>query len=106
MTRMVLALLIPALLGAWMGLVPAGTLSADVLLIEEVRQADRMELPINGLTQAEVRARFSEPATTHAPVGDPPITRWDYDGWSVYFEFDRVLFTVLHKGAVLDKSAD
>jgi hypothetical protein len=36
-------------------------------------------------------------------VGDPPITRWDYDGWSVYFEYDLVLFTVLHKGAVLDK---
>jgi hypothetical protein len=103
MTRMVLALLGSMLLGAGLGLVPAGTLSADVLLIEEVRQADRMELPHNGLKQAEVRARFGEPAATHAPVGDPPITRWDYDGWSVYFEHDLVLFTVLHKGAVLDK---
>jgi hypothetical protein len=100
---MVLALLSCLLLGAGFGLVPAGSLSADVLLIEEVRQADRMELPANGLKQAEVRARFGEPAATHAPVGDPPITRWDYDGWSVYFEHDLVLFTVLHKGAVLDK---
>lgn len=103
MTRMVLALLIPTLLGACLGLLPAHTLYADVLLIEEVRQADRMELPGNGLKQAEVRARFGEPTATHAPVGDPPITRWDYDGWSVYFEHDLVLFTVLHKGAVLDK---
>jgi hypothetical protein len=100
---MVLALLSGLLLGAGLGLFPAATLSADVLLIEEVRQADRMELPANGLRQAEVRARFGEPAATHAPVGDPPITRWDYDGWSVYFEHDLVLFTVLHKGAVLDK---
>jgi hypothetical protein len=103
MTRMVLALLGTVLLGAGFGLLPAGTLCADVLLIEEVRQADRMELPANGLRQAEVRARFGEPTATHAPVGDPPITRWDYDGWSVYFEYDLVLFTVLHKGAVLDK---
>lgn len=103
MTRMVLALLSSLLLGAGFGLLLAGTLSADVLLIEEVRQADRMELPANGLKQAEVRARFGEPVATHAPVGDPPITRWDYDGWSVYFEYDLVLFTVLHKGAVLDK---
>ena len=103
MTRMVLALLSSLLLGAGFGLFPAGSLSADVLLIEEVRQADRMELPANGLKQADVRARFGEPTATHAPVGDPPITRWDYDGWSVYFEFDLVLFTVLHKGAVLDK---
>jgi hypothetical protein len=105
MTRIVLALLTATLAGSWMALFPAGTLSADVLLIEEVRQADRMELPTNGLKQAEVRARFGEPAATHAPVGDPPITRWDFDGWSVYFEYDLVLFTVLHKGAVLDKKA-
>ena len=103
MTRMVQALLGALLLGPGFSLLPAGSLSADVLLIEEVRQADRLELPANGLRQAEVRARFGEPAATHAPVGDPPITRWDYDGWSVYFEHDLVLFTVLHKGAVLDK---
>jgi hypothetical protein len=53
-----------------------------------------------------VRARFGDPATAHAPVGDPPITRWDYDGWSVYFEYDLVLFTVLQKGQVLDKTKD
>ena len=103
MTRMVLALMNVVLLGTLAGLAPAGDLQADVLLIEEVRQADRMTLPTNGLKQADVRSRFGEPATTHAPVGDPPITRWDYDGWSVYFEYDRVLFTVLQKGAVLDK---
>lgn len=102
MTRMVLALMSAVLLGALAGLYPAGGLQADVLLIEEVRQADRMQVPKNGLTQAEVRARFGAPATTHAAVGDPPIARWDYDGWSVYFEYDLVLFTVLHKGAVLD----
>ena len=76
---------------------------ADVLLIEEVRQSERMELPDNGITKSDVRARFGEPSDTHSPVGDPPITRWDYDGWSVYFEYDRVLFTVLHKGQVIDK---
>ena len=106
MTRMVLALTGSALLTMGIGLLPAGSLEADVLLIEEVRQSERMELPDNGLNQAEVRARFGEPSATHAPVGDPPITRWDYDGWSVYFEYDLVLFTVLHKGAVLDKSSD
>ena len=104
MTRTVLALMLSAMLAACFGLLPSGSVSADVLLIEEVRQADRMELPINGMNQAEVRDRFGAPVDTHAPVGDPPITRWDYDGWSVYFEYDLVLFTVLHKGQVLDKN--
>ena len=102
MTRMVLALMLPVM--AMLAL--SGSLTADVLLIEEVRQADRMELPENGINKNDVRSKFGEPKQTHSPVGDPPITRWDYDRWSVYFEYDLVLFTVLHKGAVLDKDKE
>ena len=78
---------------------------ADVLLIEEVRQAERMELPENGSSMDEVRARFGEPAGTSAAVGDPPITRWDYARWSVYFEYRQVLFTVFLKGAERDNKS-
>lgn len=85
--------------------VPAVVL-ADVLLIEEVRQSERMQLPVNGMTQDDVRAKFGAPANTRAAVGDPPISRWDYDHWSVYFEYDRVLFTVLHKGQVIETKKD
>ena len=68
MTRIVLKLATLALLafGA-----PA---SADVLLIEEVRQAERMELPENGVSKEDVRGRFGEPNDRHSAVGDPPIT--------------------------------
>jgi hypothetical protein len=52
--------------------------------------------------KSDVRNRYGVPAKEDAPVGDPPITRWDYNGWSVYFEYDLVLYTVLHKGQVLD----
>lgn len=102
MTRNVLALIIAGSLACLIALAPAA-LRADVLLIEEVRQADSMDLPPNGLNKADVKARYGEPAQVHAPVGDPPITRWDYDGWSVYFEYDLVLDTVLHKGKALDR---
>ena len=100
MTRIVLTLML--VFSA--GLVQLGIAQADVLLIEEVRQSDRMDLPANGMSKDAVQARFGEPADKLAAVGDPPITRWNYDNWSVYFEYDLVLFTVLHKGAVLDKS--
>ncbi len=90
MTRMVLALM----MGAMALMVPEARVAADVLLIEEVRQADRMALPANGMSKEDVRAKF----------GDPPITRWDYQGWSVYYEYDLVLFTVLQKGQVIDKT--
>ena len=102
MTRLVLALVVS--LFAWFA--QPLVLSADVLLIEEVRQAERIDLPVNGLTTADVRARYGDPVATHPAVGDPPITRWDYDRWSVYFEYDVVLFTVLQKGAVIDKKTE
>jgi hypothetical protein len=99
---MVLALIFTILTGM---LLPV-TLSADVLLIEEVRQAERMTVPDNGMTTADVRARFGEPVREYNPIGDPPITRWEYENWSVYFEYKVVLFTVLHKGAVIDKKTE
>ena len=102
MTRTILTLM---LLGI-MNLAGSGPLPADVLLIEEVRQSERLQLPENGTSMADVRAQYGEPVNALAAVGDPPITRWDYDQWSVYFEYELVLFTVLHKGAVLDQTED
>jgi len=77
--------------------------SADVLLIEEVRQSGRMQLPTNGQSKADVEAKFGAPVEKSSAVGDPPISNWKYDAYSVYFERDLVLFTVLHSGAVIEK---
>ena len=100
MTRTVLALMI----GTAAFLAPVDTMQADVLLIEEVRQAESMRLPVNGMNKVDVQAEFGAPAQTHAAVGDPPITRWDYERWSVYFEHDLVLFSVLKSGQVIENS--
>jgi hypothetical protein len=51
--------------------------------------------PNRGSTMAAVQGRFGEPTQRHATVGNPPITRWDYPQFSVYFEHDRVLHAVL-----------
>lgn len=82
----------------------ATTATADVLLIDEVRQVEKMELPENGITKAEVEGKFGEPREKHGAVGDPPISHWEYETYSVYFEYDVVLFTVLHPGEVVDNS--
>jgi len=76
---------------------------ADVLLIEEVRQSERMELPKNGQSKADVEAKFGAPVEKLAAVGEPPISSWKFDRYSVYFEYDLVLFSVLHQGAVIEK---
>jgi hypothetical protein len=77
--------------------------SADVLLIEEVRQSGRMQLPTNGQSTADVEASFGAPSAKSTAVGDPPISNWKYEKYSVYFERDLVLFTVLHPGVVIEK---
>ena len=94
MTRIVLAFMLAF---AWQNVF------ADVLLIEEVRQSERMKLPVNGQDKATVEAKFGTPSEKLPAVGDPPISSWKYDTYSVYFEHDLVLFTVLHPGAVIEK---
>jgi hypothetical protein len=94
MTRIVLAFMLAF---AWQ------TVYADVLLIEEVRQSGRLQLPVNGQDKATVEVKFGAPAGKLPAVGDPPISNWRYETYSVYFEYDLVLFTVLHPGAVIEK---
>jgi len=84
------------------GLLAAGAAAADVLLIEALRQdppnaPGGLERPVRGMTMAEVERRFGPPKARHPAVGDPPITRWDYDGFSVYFEHQYVLHSVVHR---------
>jgi hypothetical protein len=76
----------------------------DVLVIEEVPPAEDVdaptrdvtrEVPVRGMSMANVRNAFGEPQEEHPAVGEPPITRWDYDGYSVFFEFDKVLHSVV-----------
>ena len=48
---------------------------------------------------SQVEARFGSPTTKHSAVGDPPITRWDYAQFSVFFEYDKVLHAVVIRPA-------
>ena len=78
-------------------LVVAGTVQAagDVLLIESIQSAPSINTPRNGLTMGQVRQQFGDPASTVAAVGEPPISRWEYTGFSVFFENDLVLHSVI-----------
>ncbi len=74
---------------------------ADILLIEKVRERMLRDLPGNGLSMTEVESRYGTPLERHAAVGQPPITRWVYDDYSVYFEHQLVIESVLHHEAVV-----
>jgi hypothetical protein len=52
-------------------------------------------LPTRGSTMESVKAKFGAPLQEEPAVGTPPITRWDYAGYSVFFENDKVLHSVV-----------
>ncbi len=89
-------------LAAAVVLLISGMVYADVLLIDEVRASKSMGLPDNGLSMEAVESRWGPPQSRQAAVGEPPITRWEYSDYSVYFEHDVVITSVLHSGAVIN----
>ncbi len=59
--------------------------------------ATTQDVPFQGMTQEQVKNVYGEPLTAKAPVGKPPITRWDYDNYSVYFEGNQVIHAFVHQ---------
>ncbi|WP_405220152.1 hypothetical protein [Lentisalinibacter sediminis] len=53
--------------------------------------------PTRGMTMQKVQSEWGQPAMRRAPVGEPPITRWEYPGFVVYFEHNRVIHAVLKR---------
>ena len=77
-----------------MGLLTTAGL-ADTLTIPGHYNSDsRMVMPQRGLNMDQVLAEFGEPEMRKGPVGDPPITEWDYGEFRVYFEYRTVLHSV------------
>jgi hypothetical protein len=76
--------------------------TAEVLLLQAIHQEppnspQGLLRPKRGEKMSTVESRFGKPKAVKGPVGQPPITRWDYDKFSVVFEYDTVLDTVVHR---------
>ena len=53
--------------------------------------AEAVRVPARWLTMDDVESLFGAPSNKSQPVGNPPISSWEYPGFYVYFEGDRVL---------------
>jgi hypothetical protein len=83
-----------------LGLAESGRARAE-LVVEEGKVAvapTNAPQPARGALMKTVEKQFGPPATRHPTVGKPPITRWDYPSFSVFFEGDRVIDTVTTNG--------
>lgn len=79
----------------------SSSLRADVVTMPEAEApAAVAEKPAKGTTMAAVLRRYGAPTVKHAAVGGghpqrPPITRWDYPSFVVFFEHDHVVDAVV-----------
>lgn len=67
------------------------------------------DLPGRGLSMAQVERRYGAPLEKLPTAGGdaprhPPINRWRYKGYTVYFERSRVIHSVPDSAALSPKS--
>lgn len=55
----------------------------------------KQQMPSRGLSRQEVSAQYGEPLSRTGPTGNPPIETWHYDFFSVYFESNTVIHSVI-----------
>jgi hypothetical protein len=77
-----------------------GTAVAETIAVNDKVEVmpSQVDRPKRGTTMAEVEKHFGAPANRHPTVGAPPITRWDYNNFAVFFEGDRVIDAVVTSG--------
>ena len=75
----------------------SGVAGAETIAIDNgiaVKESD-VATPARGMTMDQVAPKFGTPATKVPAVGTPPISRWEYPGFVVYFEADHVIHSVI-----------
>jgi hypothetical protein len=86
--------ILSAVLSAGAGLAMTGPLAhAEELQMTQAPRSDA-DRPARGMTMHRVEATYGAPASRVPAVGNPPISRWEYPGFVVFFEHDHVIHTV------------
>lgn len=71
-----------------------GLASAETVKMTGISPGSNDGRPSRGMTQSSVQSKYGSPESTRAAVGDPPITRWEYENFVVFFEYDKVIHAV------------
>lgn len=75
----------------------AGSGIANAETMDGVSSGSTDGRPTRGMTQSTVESEYGQPRSVNAAVGEPPITRWEYQGFVVFFEYDKVIHAVLKR---------
>jgi hypothetical protein len=75
----------------------SGVAGAETIAVDSgiaVKQSD-VAMPTRGMTMDQVAGKFGAPANKIPAVGKPPISRWEYPGYVVYFQDSYVIDSVV-----------
>jgi hypothetical protein len=74
----------------------SGISVADTLIVDGLSQDSQSisARPNRGQSMEKVESIWGQPVSKQSPVGDPPISRWEYSDFVVYFEYQRVIHAV------------
>lgn len=89
-------LIMPIILSGLFGLSSPALSETLSIINQPANSAEGVLRPARGLTQQQVESRFGSPLEKMAPVGEPPISRWVYDKYTVYFEGNYVIHSAVH----------
>ncbi len=67
--------------------------TADTLQLPRYGDGDAA-IPWRGMSMSAVERRFGSPQRKLPAVGEPPITRWVYGDYKVFFEHQFVIHSV------------
>ncbi len=62
---------------------------------QQANNKQAVNRPTHGMTMQQVISQFGEPQLRQEPRGTPPISRWEYSDFIVYFENDIAIHSVL-----------
>lgn len=80
-----------------LSLVITASANADVIKVPN-RAPEVISLensPTRGMTKQQVESTYGSPQLKVGPTGNPSIYRWDYADYSVFFENNHVLHSVV-----------
>jgi hypothetical protein len=100
---------LPLILALAGGLLVNAPVQAQTLLADRAQASDSAQLPARGQSMAQVEARFGAPTEKLAAVAgpnnrtaNPPISRWVYPAFTVYFENSHVVSAVVNRASAAE----
>lgn len=87
----------------WLGVAFAIFTSPMMVMAEAIKipvgtqqpETNQITHPVTGVTKTQVKNQFGEPIKESAAKGNPPISNWEYAEFTVYFENNHVIHSVI-----------